>query len=281
MNFTNLDFNAASKDEAFWLELLQHALNAPTTFNEAFRNFRNYSLQNCLLAMVQCMFRNIPIGAINTFKGWQRLGRNVRKDEKAIILLMPVNVKDKSKNDDKDAPGNATRKIFVPRKNWFVYAQTDGATVEDSANQIEWNEAKALSELGISEIPFALFEGNTLGFATGKSFAVSPLCDRRTAVTFHEVAHIVLGHTKDGETFIDDATLDNNLQEVEAESVAHLLMLLLNAYEPESKVITDSRGYIQSWLKSKRLPSSSVKHILSATNRILKAGMPSADSDDN
>lgn len=91
---------------------------------------------------------------------------------------------------------------------------------------------------------------------------------------FHEVAHIVLGHTKEDTTLIDSPTLNNSLQEVEAESVAHLLMLSLNAYDFDSKVITDSRGYIQRWLGTQTLPARSVKNILSATNKIIKAGQP-------
>lgn len=273
-NFATLNFNTDSKNESFWLDLLNQALNAPTTFNQAFKAFHNYSTQNCVLAMVQCMWRDIPIGAINTFKGWQRLGRNVNKGAKAISLLMPVQVKASTNPDDETETKDRKKTIYVARNNWFVFAQTNGDEVTDQANEIDWNERHALFNLGITEEDFRLTEGNCLGYATGKKFAVNPLCERRTAVMFHEVAHIVLGHTKEDTTLIDSPTLNNSLQEVEAESVAHLLMLSLNAYDFDSKVITDSRGYIQRWLGTQTLPARSVKNILSATNKIIKAGQP-------
>lgn len=269
-NIPNLNSTNPAEKEQIWNEMLNQALNSPTTFNEAYRHFHNYSVQNCFLAMIQCMFREIPLGAINTYNGWKELGRNVKKGEKAISLLMPWKVKEKTAKKEEETK----KTVFVFRPNWFVLSQTDGSQVEDSANEIVWDKFFALAELGIEEIPFSLPEGNTLGYAQKNTFAVSPLCDSYKAVLFHELAHIVLGHTKNGSMLTDEPTLDRNLQEVEAELVAHLLMLTLNAYQPDSKVISDSRGYIQSWLCNKTLPMKSIKAIFSATNKILKAGQP-------
>lgn len=272
MQIPDLKNISSTEKEQIWKTMLDEALSSPTTFNEAFRHFHNFSIQNCLLAMIQCQFKGIEVGAINTYKGWQQLGRNVRKGEKAISLMMPWKVKDSAAQKEEDEEARKT--IFVMRPNWFVYAQTEGEKIEDSANSIVWDKFFALAELGIEEVPFALAEGNTLGYAYENKYAINPLCDRRTAVTFHEIAHIVLGHTKNGSQVADDITLKQNLQEVEAESVAHLLMLSLNAYDVNSKVISDSRGYIQNWLRKDTLPLKSIQNIFSATNKIIKAGQP-------
>jgi hypothetical protein len=91
------------------------------------------------------------------------------------------------------------------------------------------------------------------------------------AVTLaHELAHIELGHTT--ESPVNDAdTLPRNLREVEAESVALLVLESLNL--PGSDFC---RGYIQSWLQGVTIPERSAQRIFSAADKILKAGIECA-----
>src|SRR5262245_2568367 len=83
--------------------------------------------------------------------------------------------------------------------------------------------------------------------------------------TFHELAHIELGHTSDA--VHDSVTLPRNLKEVEAESVALLCLESLGMDGAEF-----CRGYIQSWLAGAEIPERSAQRIFAAADKILKAG---------
>ena len=79
-----------------WTELLEMAVKQPGVLMKAYSAFHGYSLGNQILAMVQCQMRGIEPGPINTYPGWQKLGRQVRKGEKAIWLCMPLTRKIKN-----------------------------------------------------------------------------------------------------------------------------------------------------------------------------------------
>ena len=124
-----------------WSELLETALTHPGKLSTAYRAFHRFSFGNQILAMEQCAARGIPMGPINTYKGWQALGRQVKRGEKAIFLCMPV----KSKRELSEHGRRAREKslgrelteqestsvstFFIYRANWFVLSQTDGAQV--------------------------------------------------------------------------------------------------------------------------------------------------------
>jgi hypothetical protein len=84
--------------------------------------------------------------------------------------------------------------------------------------------------------------------------------------TFHELAHIELGHTS--EAVHDSETLPRSLKEVEAESVALLCLESLGMPGAEF-----CRGYIQNWLRGAEIPERSAQRIFSAADKILKAGI--------
>jgi N-terminal domain of anti-restriction factor ArdC len=69
-----------------WAEILKRAVSEPGTINAAYSAFHRYSLGNALWAMEQCAERKIPLGPIASFNGWKKLGRHVKRGEKAIVL---------------------------------------------------------------------------------------------------------------------------------------------------------------------------------------------------
>src|SRR5258707_1654817 len=88
-----------------WSALLVEAVNKPGLIMQAYSAFHTYSVGNQLLALVQCQLRGIEPGPINTFPGWQALGRNVKRGERALILCMPITRKhreEESANNDSD-----------------------------------------------------------------------------------------------------------------------------------------------------------------------------------
>jgi hypothetical protein len=79
-----------------------------------------------------------------------------------------------------------------------------------------------LSALHIEEIPFTDTDGNVHGYAQKSYVAISPVAALPAKTLFHEIAHVVLGHTQES-SISDSERTPKNLREVEAESVALLL----------------------------------------------------------
>jgi antirestriction protein ArdC len=247
--------------------LLQEAVNEPGTIMKAYSAFHNYSLGNQLLALVQCQLRGIEPGPINTFPKWQDLRRHVKKGEKALTLCMPVTVKRKEK-DDAGEEQTASFTTFVYKSRWFVLAQTEGDAMELPAMPA-WDSEKALAALDIQRISFTETDGNCQGYAKQRSIAISPIAQLPHKTLFHELAHVVLGHTTEAD-FNDTVRTPKNLREVEAETVALICCEALNLDGAEF-----CRGYIQEWLKrgsESAIPEKSAHKILKAADQILKAG---------
>jgi antirestriction protein ArdC len=268
-------------------ELLSRALTEPGIVSTAYRAFHGYSLGNQLLALGQCAERGILPGPIATFPGWKAKGRYVRKGEKAIVLCMPVTCKrkagdqpqpDASADPDPGAgtEGGATFTRFVYRPNWFVLAQTDGQDVAPVPIPT-WDRRRALAALGIVEEPFSLTDGNCQGYARQRSIAVSPVAELPDKTRFHELAHVVLGHTAEADAGLTDSELTpRSLREVEAEAVALVCLEALGLPGAEH-----CRGYIQAWNErrgAEPIPERSAQRIFKAADQILKAGTTDAEA---
>lgn len=247
--------------------LLEEAVNKPGTIMKAYSAFHSYSLGNQLLAMVQCQLRGIEPGPINTFPKWQDLGRHVRKAEKAIILCMPVTIKRKETNEAGEEQ-DASFTTFVYKARWFVLSQTDGKEME-LPKMPTWNADRALATLAIERVSFSGTDGNCQGYARKREIAINPVAQLPHKTLFHELAHVILGHTSEAD-FSDSESTPRNLREVEAEAVALLCCEALGFEGGEF-----CRGYIQAWLQRDNgsvIPEKSAQKILRAADQILKAG---------
>jgi antirestriction protein ArdC len=253
-------------------DLLQSAVTEPGIISSAYRQFHNYSIGNQLLAWSQCLARGLQPGPLATYQRWKELGRYVRKGEKAITLCRPVTVKRTTTADDgTDETGVAT--WFVYKPYWFVLCQTEGRELAPAALPA-WNRDVALATLDVREVAFESLDGNTLGYAQGRTIAINPVNPMPHKTRFHELAHVLLGHTSEG-SHTDRERTPRSLRECEAEAVALLCCAALDLPGVEF-----SRGYIQSWWgQGNPIPERSAQRILKAADRILKAGLPSVSSD--
>jgi hypothetical protein len=187
----------------------------------------------------------------------------VRRGEKAITLCRPVTVKRTTTADDGT---DETATWFVYKPFWFVLAQTEGQPLP-VATVPTWDATRALVALNVEEVEFASLDGNTLGYAQGRTIAVNPVNPLPHKTRFHQLAHVFLGHTAEGEQHDGELT-PRNLRECEAESVALLCCAAL-----ELPGIEYSRGYIQAWWgKGNAIPEKSAQRILKVADQILKAG---------
>jgi len=255
-------------EEIQFRQLLEEAVTKPGTLMRAYSLFWNYSLGNQILALIQANRRGIALGPIASFNRWKELGRHVKRGEKAIELCMPVTCKrtvTEQGQDGADIETEITFKRFVFRRNWFMLSQTDGAAYQMPTIPA-WDRAMALQALNVQEIPFEMMNGNCQGYATGRQIAINPVAQMPAKTTFHELAHIELGHTT--EAIHDSETLPRNLKEVEAESVALLCLESLGMDGAEY-----CRGYIQNWLQGGTIPERSAQRIFVAADKILKAGI--------
>lgn len=253
-----------------WTELLQKAVTEPGIISEAYQRFHNYSLGNQLLAMFQCAAREIAPGPLGTFMHWKELGRNVKKGAKAIQLCMPVTGKRNADVKDETTGETSAKEIgytrFVYKNNWFVLSQTEGAEYVP-ADLPEWKEAAALEALEITRIDFDMLSGNCQGYARERSVAVSPVAAMPFKTLFHELGHVILGHTTEMQMADSDEHTPRDIRELEAECVAMLCCASLGLPGVEL-----SRGYIQNWYKGNEVPERSAQKIFSAADKILKAG---------
>jgi len=260
-----------------WDILLRQAVEIPGTLNAAYSAFRRFSFLNTLLVMIECATRGIPIGTIETFKGWIAKGRCVRKGQQALSMWLPVMSKrsrnaaaggdpsEQESSDDASAVTVKPRFLFV--KRWFVLSQTDGEPLPVLESDL-WDYQTALKALNIDEMPFANEDGNMLGYAKMRAIAINPLGPDQHRVRFHEIAHIQLGHTAQG-ACADGSTITKEVKELQAESVAMLCCASLGL-----PGVDGSRAYIQAWFGTNTIPAENCKRIFAATEAILRAGYP-------
>ena len=247
-------------------DLLATVASEPGRLEAAFSRFHNFSLGNQLLALGQCYVRGIEPGPIATYNGWQTLGRQVLKGQKAIELCMPITCKRKGTDEATGEEKTATFTRFVFKPRWFVLSQTDGAEYVAPAPPT-WNKDQALRALDIAEIPFMEMNGNVQGYAQHRGVCVSPITERPFATLVHELAHVVLGHTTGGARLEDGTVIGRGTMEVEAESVA---LLVLGSLGQDG--LEFCRGYVQSYLKGGTIDERTAQRIFKAADTILRAG---------
>lgn len=247
--------------------LLSEAVTKPGILSSCYSKFYNYSLGNQMWLWAQLLGRDAELAPVATFKRWLEVGRVVKKGEKSLAIVRPFTVKGRENAEGKQEGGFTG---FTIKNCLFTVNQTEqlegSEPYQQEAKSPLWDVSTALATLGISEVPFASLNGNSQGYATGKSIAINPVAVFPHKTRFHEIAHVVLGHTKD-ERMDDGEVLTRDVKEVEAESVAYILCSLLGLPGLE-----ESRGYIQNWLSNASLQDKTAQRIFSVANKVLLAG---------
>jgi antirestriction protein ArdC len=249
-----------------WRATLTEALNAPGSLGTTYTRFYNYSFLNQIRLMMQGTREPVA-----TYNRWIELGRQVRKGTKAKVVLAPVlvggDLKDPNGVGDDGKPGK--RQILVgfrDSRTVFGYSDTDGDELP-AVVLPGWDVDTALAALHIDRVAFDMVNGNAQGFAfedtDGRHLALNPTAAYPAKTLLHELAHLVLGHCKDG-----DET-HRGVAEFEAEATAYLVCkeLELIAWDP-----AESRAYIQGWLGGTEVTEDNIGRVFAAVNKILTAG---------
>lgn len=255
--------------ENHFTEILNDLLENPDSeMGKYYHNFHNYSISNVAWVYMQCRELGVPFGPIASYNRWQELGRQVQKGAKGMFVVRPINIKSKTEKDENGDPKTFT--WFKPVKGAFVLAQTEGE--EYTFPKSDFDFERFHEAFDVEQVEFDMPNGNVQGFAYQNKFAVSPIATFPHKTKVHEMAHILLGHTRnDKARIIDTDTLDNRTIEVEAESVAFcVLSALEEGFEEELRA---SRAYVRNWLGENELKEESAKKIFKVANQILKAGL--------
>ena len=214
--------------------------------------------------MEQCYSKGIAPSPVATYKQWKELGRQVKKGAKALYMQVPCYYKAKTDAETKEELPPIL-KGFRYQKLWFVLSETQGLDFKLEEQPPKWHSKQAMEILAIQEIPFSMVNGNVGGYACGRELAINPIAEGKVMVRLHEMAHIVLGHTEN--ITVSSMISERSSQEVEAESVSFICGNILGL-----PCMSDSRGYIQNWLKEGQISDVMAQRIFGAADKILKAG---------
>ena len=180
---------------------------------------------------------------------------------------MPITIKRRTETDADGADSESpTFTRFVYRSRWFVLSQTEGEPLPEPSIPT-WNGERAHTTLDIDEVEFDTTDGNVMGYARDRAIAINPINPLLHKTRFHELAHVLLGHTSEGQQSDGEVT-PRNLRECEAETVALLCCAALDL-----PGLDEARGYVQHWWgQGHAIPEQSAQQILKVADAILKAG---------
>lgn len=258
-------FDRAPAPQPEWGELLETALTVPGSVGSTYIQGHDYSYLNNLR-----LFSQGVTEPTTSYKGWQKLGRQVLKGSKGFKIIRPIIMKSKTEVDEHGEPKKFMK--FKEVAGAFTYSQTDGEPLDESlTEQPEWSRDHALGALGIRLAQFTDTTLNTQGYSVGRQIAVSPVAVYPMKTTWHEIAHVEAGHTT-GEGLTNYHAGNQGLFEFEAEATAHLGMHELGLDHMMNPA--ESRNYIQTWLQGETPPDASIRRVFKLTDTILRAGRP-------
>lgn len=136
------------------------------------------------------------------------------------------------------------------------------------AQLLEWDVDTALEKLGITKVPFRKNDSHIQGYAHGREIAINPFAVHPSNALFHELGHVVLGHTTP--EMLEQYEQHRGIFEFQAQATAHLTMNELG--QLDETMAMHSRAYIQDWLKHERPPDIAIRQVFGAVDAILKAG---------
>lgn len=226
--------------------------------------FHNYSVNNCLMILMQCPFATHVAG----YGAWKKeFKRQVRKGEKAITILAPCPYKIKEQGEN----GEEIEKIipYFKAVSVFDISQTDGEELPTICRSLNGDIENfndffiCLRKSAPCEISFEEIDGGCHGYydIQGKRIAIKNGMSQEQTIktTIHEIAHSILHSEADNEK-------ERRQKEVEAESVAYVVCSHYGIDTSEY-----SFGYVASWSSDKNVKElkKSLETIRDTANKLI------------
>jgi len=254
-----------SETKLDWPRLMQEALTAPGNLGNTYSRFHDYSITNELLFLMQGLHEPVA-----SYSRWQSLGRQVLRGARAKEVIVPVLVNEKPPEDEtlEEKKERVARLIgFKVVRAVFGVSDTEGKDLPEVPTP-GWDLQAALGKLGIREIPFESTNGNLQGASRGLEYMINPVAVNATKTRFHELAHIILGHTLPHQ--FEDYQTHRGIKEFQAEAAAYLVMNELEVMDDETA--SHSRGYIRHWMDGETPPDQAIRQVFTAADRLIRAG---------
>lgn len=244
-------------------DLLDQMLTVEGSLGDTYRRFYNYTTSNMAFLLMQ----GCPVEPIGTYKFWPTVGRHVMPGSRAYYVQRPIMVK----TGDIDEQTGEEKKImrFKPVKSIFPISMTEGEPLPD-LELPEWSRSRALGALSICEVAFEQMDGDLQGYSYDRNIAINPAAKYPEKTWFHEVGHVLLGHTAPDAH--EEYKRHRGMKELGAEAVAHLVTNELGLLTPEMASV--SRAYIQTWAQGKKPSKSEVMEYFKVTDQVIEAGRP-------
>lgn len=250
-----------------WAKIVETALTAPGHVGNTYNRFYEYSFLNQMYLRMQGVHEPVA-----TWPRWKALGRHVLKGAKAKEIIRPVIYHKPSKANEAEAMDETIETVetvvgYKPVRCIFALSDTAGEELPP-VTLPEWDLETALTKLGICLVPFNALSGNLQGYSSGRDIAINPIAINPPKTRFHEIGHVMLGHTTpEG---LAEYEQHRGIMEFQAEATAYLTMNELGRLDEATA--TRSRGYVQSWLQGERPTDIAIRQVFVATDQILKAG---------
>jgi antirestriction protein ArdC len=265
---TGIDALANSEQWTAWLKLQS--------------KLHKYSFGNVLLIMAQCHNASMVMGYGSKDKstGWLSVGRCVRKGERAIWILAPILV------DEKKDGIKTGEKILIGYRDVSVFdvSQTDGDDLPEILTKLNGDDGadafKAFTgyaeKLGFT-VKVESIPGETNGYTSydNNVIAVETSNDQmqQTKTLAHELGHALLHNPSDQTPIGAEIIKDRAHKELEAESVAFIVMGALGCDSGDY-----SFGYVTHWSKG---AEDAHKGIKASAARIQRAAHKIIDAVDH
>lgn len=194
--------------------------------------FHNYSFSNSILIYLQKPNATLLKG----YKGWQELGRHVKKGEKGIRILAPIMVKDKEKENEYKLVGFKTVCVFD-------ISQTEGKPLPGICKEIKGNDAREIYQKTINYINKILpvYEKN-INYNGCYNPSRNDITIKNSLEYNHKFKTLIHEYTH---YKIYNKEYNRQEHEIIAESVAYIVSQYFNI-----KTNQYSFEYVSSWSKS-------------------------------
>jgi hypothetical protein len=259
----------AEQDKPDWRAALKEAYEREGSIQGVYDRFWPYSYTNQILFLMQGYHE--PMASL---KRWNQLGRKVTAGSRAGKVIVPLLVKEPAPELSEDEGVEALKEKRERVARLVGFKLVNGvfplsATTGEELPHVEppgWSLTQLLGKTGIREGTFDHTDGNIQGYSRGLEFAINPLAVNRNRTIFHEIGHIMLGHTIG--SYPPD--MHKGRMEGEAEMTAYLCMKETGTLDDETAA--HSSGYLHHWMQGENLPEKSIIRIFRTVEAILRAG---------